>query len=176
MADRVALYGWEQSHEIDATGNVWSLDRTYTRPHLGTRTVKGRQLKQRPDRDGYLTVCLNHEGKQLTKWVHVAVAESFIGTRPASQERIECCHLNGDRTDNRVENLAWATSKENSAHMVEHGTRFYAEAHPRARLTPEQVRFVRSYSGNISELARRLGVARSTLTSIRSGANWATIV
>ena len=75
------------------------------------------------------------------QWVHVAVAESFIGTRPASQERIECCHLNGDRTDNRVENLAWATSKENSAHMVEHGTRFYAEAHPRARLTPEQVRF-----------------------------------
>ena len=41
MSDQVALYGWEQSHEIDETGNVWSLDRTYTRPHLGTRTVKG---------------------------------------------------------------------------------------------------------------------------------------
>ena len=169
------LSGWEQSHQITSDGEIYSLPRSYHRPHLGTRTVSGRKLKQRPDRDGYMTVCLNYEGRQLTKWVHVAVLESFVGLRPESNERIEACHLDGTRTNNNLSNLQWGTSKENSAHMEKHGTRFREDRHPRAKLTPEQVKFVRSYEGNVAQLARDLNVSQGALSSIRSGKNWGTL-
>jgi len=166
------LYGWEKSHQISSLGAVRSLSRTVFRPNFGTRTVRGKTLKQRPDKDGYMTVCLNYEGKQQTTWVHIAVAESFVCPRPVSSERIEVRHLNGQRTDNRAANLSWGTSKQNSADMVAHGTRFQGESHPRARLKEDQVRTIRASSETNSVLAKRYGVGRGTIDSIKRRRNW----
>jgi hypothetical protein len=50
--------------------------------------------------------------------IHVLVAESFHGPRPAG---MEVRHLNGDGHDNRAENLAWGTRRQNAADTVAHG-------------------------------------------------------
>jgi hypothetical protein len=54
--------------------------------------------------DGYLSVGLSRNSKQRAFYVHRLVAEAFLGPRPAGKETM---HLNGDRTDNRVANLAY---------------------------------------------------------------------
>lgn len=55
----------------------------------------------------------------LRKQVHILVLEAFGPPKP---EGTQVAHLNGVRTDNRLENLMWATPKENTAHRWEHGT------------------------------------------------------
>ena len=59
---------------------------------------------------GYPTVSLGRRNKQL---VHRLVAEAFI---PNPERRPQVNHKNGDRTDNRVNNLEWVSSRENILH------------------------------------------------------------
>ncbi|WP_204743166.1 HNH endonuclease signature motif containing protein [Pseudocnuella soli] len=72
----------------------------------------------RIDRAGYITVRLFKEGKTYTKFVHRLVAEAYIHN-PFNK----CCvnHLNGVKTDNRVENLAWVNHSENIQHAYDTG-------------------------------------------------------
>jgi len=57
----------------------------------------------------------------MTKLVHVAVAEAFIGPRLGDNETR---HLNGDATNNALTNLAYGTPAENTADSLRHGTNY----------------------------------------------------
>lgn len=59
-----------------------------------------------------------------TKAVHVLVARAFLGPRP---EKLDVCHNNGDRLDNRLDNLRYGTRKENMTDRDEHGTNYWAQ-------------------------------------------------
>lgn len=76
-------------------------------------------LKPRPNSNGYLYLTLYREGERHTKRVHLLVAEAFYGQRPPG---MVSRHLNGVRTDNRAENLAWGTYRDNVLDAVTHGT------------------------------------------------------
>lgn len=105
----VPVVGFEGLYEVSDAGNVRSL------PRPGTR---GCVLRGEVDRRGYRTVKLSKDGRKKHVAVHVLVITAFCGPRPGDSE---CRHLNGDRLDNRLVNLAWGTSAENSQDMVDHG-------------------------------------------------------
>jgi hypothetical protein len=65
-----------------------------------------------------MKVNLKVNGKAYGRYVHRLVAKAFT---PNPDCKIEINHLNGDKTDNRVENLEWCTREENMLHAYETG-------------------------------------------------------
>ena len=58
---------------------------------------------------GYITVNLSKNGKSNTKRVHRLVAETFLG-----ESDLQVDHIDGDKLNNRLDNLEYVTPKENT--------------------------------------------------------------
>lgn len=90
----------------------------YQISNLGNVRNKSKTLKYQKDRTGYFNVILYKNKKRNTKKVHRLVAEAFI----ENTDKLPIInHINGIKTDNRMENLEWITYKNNSIHAVKNG-------------------------------------------------------
>jgi len=69
-------------------------------------------LKSAVGRDGYIQAALCRGGKSHTKTIHRLVLNAFVGKK----ENLQCNHINGIKTDNRLENLEWVTMSTNLKH------------------------------------------------------------
>lgn len=134
----------------------------------------GRLLKQSRDRYGYPRVTLSVAGKARVRRVHRLVIEAFGPPRP--QGRSEVRHLNGNRVDNRVENLAWGTTAENQADRIRHGTQPTAYDSPHRKLDEASViemrMLKRTTAVTYAELARRFGVSRTVCRYAVTDKTW----
>ena len=72
--------------------------------------VRVRKMLKPSETNGYQYVGLSQDGIQKHHLIHVLVAEAFIGPRP---EGMDCCHLDGNRDNNSLENLEWNTRSKN---------------------------------------------------------------
>ena len=81
---------------------------------------KGKILRPSALPSGHLTTTFNDHPRKKTARVHRVVCEVWHGPPPSPKH--EAAHLNGDPTDNRPENLAWVTHRENEHHKILHGT------------------------------------------------------
>lgn len=67
---------------------------------------------------GYKYVALRCRGRTLNRYVHRLVAEAFI---PNPDNKPEVNHIDGNKDNNRWDNLEWVTPKENHKHGRETG-------------------------------------------------------
>lgn len=158
--------GFEGRYQVSDLGRVRSLDREWTQMSKhGTPYVhrkSGQLLRPGPSTAGHLTVAL---GKGKSRLVHQCVLLAFVGPRPGGADSL---HLNGDETDNRLENLAWGSRGDNGRHKKWHkGQSTY-------KLRPEQIAEIKRVlsvrkRGDQAALADQFGVSETTIWSIKTG-------
>lgn len=118
---------------------------------------------------GYLSLVLYKDNVPTAKRIHVLVAQAFI---PNPDNKPEVNHRFGDKIDNRVSELEWVTPSENKQHAYDIGLKRSGCAHPRAKFTEEQVRYIREVCipGDLefgfNALARKFGVGIETISRI----------
>jgi len=79
--------------------------------------TNGRVLSNKNSKGGYLSVILRYGDKRRYTRIHRLVAEAFI-PNPLSKPQVN--HKDGNKQNNRVQNLEWVTAKENVRHAVKH--------------------------------------------------------
>jgi hypothetical protein len=128
-------------YRVGNDGSVWS--RLVRGSKKGRAGIVWRRLKHNLHPGGYHTVCL---GRKRQWYIHRLVLEVFVGPCPPG---MQCRHLDGNPSNNCLENLAWGTRDENHADMVRHGRRVLPKAdnrgerHGMAKLTEPDVVTIR---------------------------------
>ncbi len=111
----------------------------------------------------YRVVGLYKDGKRIKKKNSVLVLETFVGPRP---NRKVAAHGNGDSLDDRLENLRWATTKENSEDMIKHGRSLIGTKHHNSKLTENdvvEIRMLSEYGVTQRMIAKEYGVSQKTV-------------
>lgn len=115
--------GYEGSYQISDRGQVRSLDRYVNRLNHGKASkqfCKGKILKQDIDEDGYCRINLRVNQLDRRFGVHRLVASAFIENL---NNLPQVNHIDGDKTNNCVENLEWCTAEYNNHHAINIGHR-----------------------------------------------------
>jgi hypothetical protein len=123
--------------------------------------------------NGYAQILLYQGGQRRRFVVHQLVALAFLGPKPSPQH--EVAHLDGQRLNNHVSNLAWLLHSENERHKDLHGTRLRGSQIGNAKLTEAQVVLIRqALAVGIRQcvLAQAYGVSDSTVSLIARAKTW----
>ena len=130
----------------------------------------GRILKVQPNGKGYLRFSLLVGEKRKYFFVHRIVAEMYV---PNPEGKPQVNHIDGNKRNNRADNLEWVTNYENRQHALQNGFHLTGEKCSWSKLKQEDVDYVRMHpEERIMDLAKKYGVSRSAISSIRCGRAW----
>lgn len=161
---------------------VWKVcpfnERYEVSDHGFVRNFKSKRVLRMYLVDGYFRLTLSCGRKRGKKnyLVNRLVLLTFEG-RSDDPEKNQAAHIDGNRIDNRLENLTWKDHAGNYEDRVKHGTVLNGETHPRAILTTEKVFLMRNLYANgatQTELSERFCVTRGHVSRIVTGSRWKT--
>lgn len=173
----IEINGYEGYYCINEIGTIKSLERVI-KINYGTdnfRLIKEKIIKESTDKNGYLLTKLSINGIRKTYKVHRLVASHFIDN---PNNKPEVNHKNGIKDDNRVENLEWSTSKENSIHARETGLTHVGEKIYCSKLTNDDVLNIvklRNEGKKLKEISMLYPVGFKTISKIVNGDRWSHI-
>lgn len=164
------IAGFEGRYEISSFGRLKRIGpRRIARSPFSRPQAEGQERIWLGSKvNGYFKVLLGGRKGRL-EYIHRIVCEAFHG--PAPEGKTQVAHYDGNRLNNRAENLRWADSKDNHADGKRLGEFPKGEDHVGAVLTTRQVVSIRQEvaggpRGTMNQIAKRLGLNRSHIRDI----------
>jgi hypothetical protein len=147
----------------------------------GNKLPTPKRLKETMTQWKYLHVQIRWEGRNRGKLVHVLIAQAFLGEKNG----LVCNHLDGNRINNRIDNLEYCTQSENVLHAFRLGLKNPARGERiwKAALTADVIPQIRKEVAELRKngrapyrsmdiLAKKYGVTPSALDHIAKGECW----
>jgi HNH endonuclease/NUMOD4 motif len=166
-----SAFGLRGLYEVSDDGQVMRVA-THGRNPKSIR----RPLRPHKKPNGYLAVDMQQDQERHRFYVHRLVWQTFRGEIPIG---LEINHRNGDRADNRLENLELTTRSDNMLHCFQTLNpslkRSFGATHHKAKLSEDDVKEVLrlSKAGNSrNKIAELFGVSGTAIGYILSGRNW----
>lgn len=161
--------GYEGAYIVSNKGNVISVPREQMRSgHTKPYPLSGKTLTPRDNGHGYQVITLSDShGHTLQTTAHRLVALAFI---PNPDNLPEVNHIDGDKSNNVVENLEWVTRDDNHRHAVEVLDAFGFNR----SLTREQVLSIRLDDRPHHVIADDYGLTQPTISAIKRGKTYRT--
>jgi hypothetical protein len=146
----------------------------------GFRGRSGKPIKQQIHKNGYYVYAMYPEGRKggcKCIKIHRLIAETFI---PNPENKPFVNHIDGNKLNNKVENLEWCTSQENTIHAYKHGLIkiLSGEDNPNSKLTADDVKWIREHYVPRSRefgtraLGRKFGVDHSNIIEVLKGKSY----
>lgn len=121
----------------------------------------------------HLCVAAMKHGKRVKHTLHRLIGIAFVS---GYRDDLTINHINGEKLDNRIENLEWVSLARNTQHQWETGlVDLRGEKNPGSKLTSKQVIYIRELLAKgiaAHTLAVIAGVSSSTIDMIRDGKRW----
>lgn len=159
MENFIDIVNYEGLYQVSNLGNVKSL--------ANSKLKKEKILKKGKTKMGYNIVSLSYNNICRTYTIHRLVALAFI---PNPEKKPCVNHINGIKTDNRVENLEWCTTSENTKHAHDKGLikAPKSENHFFSKLTNLQVLEIRKIGKSLKqkEIAKLYGITQATVSNV----------
>lgn len=178
MGKRIFLYimeiwkdviGYEGLYQVSNLGNVKSVDRLRKRENRKDAFIKGKKLAIHK-RGNYFKVGLCKNGLVNQLSIHRLIAINFI---PNPENKPQVNHINGIKSDNRLDNLEWNTAKENSIHSFDLGMSKKGNDCSFSKLDNESVLKIKNdKESKYKYLAVKYNVSVSCITAIKTNRNW----
>ena len=104
------IEGFEGRYEVSSFGRFKGLSRPLIYKDGRKGSLNEKMIKGSLGNHGYYSITFD---SKITKLAHRVVAETFLGKQ---EYRLTVNHKDGVKTNNAVDNLEWATFKENNDH------------------------------------------------------------
>lgn len=172
------IEGFEGKYEVSNYGRVRSIARMHPSKPI---PIKGRIMK--PFFSGgrnreYLFVIIQRVNPRINKSfsIHRLVAVAFV-QNPSNKAEVN--HKDGNKQNNRWDNLEWCTRKENVQHSSQSGLLRHDGVHFNAKLSLEEVRQIKiklSKGVRQGSLAKEYNANTSTIHNISKGKSWKHVI
>lgn len=159
------IAGYEGLYQVSNLGRVKRLQTRSAdkngNPHYSPEIVLKPWDKHK---GGYYLIGISMNNRREAKLIHRLVAEAFI---PNPENKPQVNHIDGDKRNNKVDNLEWVTNAENQRHKIDVlGKKTPAESyHTRTVKCVELDRVFRS----VSDASKFAGVPYPNITAVCRG-------
>jgi hypothetical protein len=123
---------------------------------------------------GYRRFFIKFKGRMMNISIHRAVRQSFDKT---NKSKMQVAHLDGDKLNNKLNNLAWVTNKENCAHKLLHGRSARGENHPHCKISEKTAKCIWNCEPfrddiGLADIAKMFKTTKGIVRNIWNGYTW----
>jgi len=160
------IEGYEGLYQISSNGRLKALSKQVfpsTHPWR-IRSYPERIVDLLQNECGYNFYYLSKGGTSSKRTIHRLVAKAFMAN-PLNKPHVN--HKNGNKIDNNISNLEWATPKENMVHARRNGLIKCGENAANAKLTNKQAEDIRNSVEGPLALSKKYNVTQTIIINIR---------